>query len=287
MLAVREGKLSPLAIKRPPSVLHKPEYTEGDYGNTRREHYSDTKHFSMGLLVFSDLLPRRTLAGVKLYHISMAGGAVCLNVPVIRLAEEAEASYEKQNVPSFARWKPRMYRWEEAKEIPIAVRMATPFQRGNVCEDPERCDALEKRVEIQAKASVRNALSIWSARSVGIYHKPRRYNMLRRRYWHSPICFSIRSNVGLVEKILKEVDEPDRLCIIIRAQLNKLFLECKLSKKLLEEWSMNLQGYALGNFAKALLHAVEIETNPMPMLSNASARWYGSLNGEKKKSSSR
>ena len=31
MLAVREGKLSPLAIKRLPPVLHKPEQTQKDY----------------------------------------------------------------------------------------------------------------------------------------------------------------------------------------------------------------------------------------------------------------
>ena len=261
VLAVREGKLSPLAIKRPPSVLHKPAYTERDYETPEESTIQTQSIFDgaariLGLTTKTDAGRRET---VSYLH---TGGAVCLNVPVIRLAEEAEASYEKQNVPSFARWKPRMYRWEEAKEIPIAVRMATPFQRGNVCEDPERCDALEKKGGNPSESICPQCPVYMECQERGYLSQTEALQHAKAQILAFPNMFFNPQYVGLVEKILKEVDEPDRLCIIIRAQLNKLFLECKLSKKLLEEWSMNWQGYALGNFAKALLHAVEIEDKP-------------------------
>ena len=38
-----------------------------------------------------------------------------------------------------------MYLWKHVKDIPVEIRMATPFQRGNVCEDPERCNTLEEK----------------------------------------------------------------------------------------------------------------------------------------------
>ena len=46
---------------------------------------------------------------------------------------------------SVAHWRDRMYLWDQVKDIPVDVRMATPFQRGNVCEDPERCEAIEQK----------------------------------------------------------------------------------------------------------------------------------------------
>ena len=38
-----------------------------------------------------------------------------------------------------------MHLWDQVKDIPLDIRMATPFQHGNVCEDPERCDTLEAK----------------------------------------------------------------------------------------------------------------------------------------------
>ena len=39
-----------------------------------------------------------------------------------------------------------MHLWDQVKDIPVDLRMATPFQgRETSCEDPERCEALEKK----------------------------------------------------------------------------------------------------------------------------------------------
>jgi hypothetical protein len=65
-----------------------------------------------------------------------------------------------------------------------------------------------------------------------------------------------------VEEMLEKIDDTEPLCIVPRTKAYKLFPECKISKNVLEEWSINWNGSALGNFTKTLLHAVEIKDKP-------------------------
>ena len=44
--------------------------------------------------------------------------------------------------------------------------------------------------------------------------------------------------------------------------IEDLFLECELSKEIVEQWVDDLQGQALGNFAVALMNAIETQINP-------------------------
>ena len=65
-----------------------------------------------------------------------------------------------------------------------------------------------------------------------------------------------------VEDLLGQDDETERLCILDNVQNHELFSECSLSKHILEAWSVNWQGHALGHFSKALLNAVENTGDP-------------------------
>ena len=60
------------------------------------------------------------------------------------------------------------------------------------------------------------------------------------------------------EQILERRDGTQQLCIINVEREDQLFLECELSKTTLEQWVVNWQERALGNFAAALLNATEI-----------------------------
>ncbi len=60
-----------------------------------------------------------------------------------------------------------------------------------------------------------------------------------------------------VEELLGQDDETERLCILDNVQSHELFSECSVSKDILEAWSVNWHGHALGHFSKALLNAVE------------------------------
>ncbi|MDE0636834.1 MAG: hypothetical protein OXI43_13435 [Candidatus Poribacteria bacterium] len=62
----------------------------------------------------------------------------------------------------------------------------------------------------------------------------------------------------IAEQILERRDGTQQLCIINVTREDQLFLECELSKITLEKWVVNWKGHALGNFATALLNALEI-----------------------------
>ncbi len=148
------------------------------------------------------------------------------------------------------------------KKIPVDVRMATPFQLGNVCEDPERCDAIEEKGG-DASESICPQCSVYTTcQQRGFLSQPTSLNRAKTQIMALPELFFDPQYAETAEEILKQMDDTERLCIIDGMEAHKLFPECNLSKKVLEEWSVNWQGNALGNFAKALLHAVEIKDIP-------------------------
>ena len=183
--AVREGKLSPLAIKRPPPVLHKPEYPNEVY-ETLETKVAQVEHTFDGtsriLGVVTQVEAKRNY-GIEPYVLS--GGVICLNLPTVRLAEKTEQRLQKQNLPS------------EKIEISTIPQLFFDLQHSEV-----------------------------------------------------------------VEEMLEKIDDTEPLCIVPRTKAHKLFPECKISKNVLEEWSINWNGSALGNFTKTLLHAVEIKDKP-------------------------
>ena len=64
-----------------------------------------------------------------------------------------------------------------------------------------------------------------------------------------------------VEQLLEGDDGTQTICIVDVIREYGLFLECALSKTILEEWVVNWKDSVLGNFAIALLNAVEIRDN--------------------------
>ena len=155
-----------------------------------------------------------------------------------------------------------MYLWEQVKKIPIDVRMGTPFQLGNVCEDPERCDAFEEKGG-DARESICPQCPVYTqCQQRGFLSQASSLKRAKTQIVALPELFFDPYYADIAEQILIQMDETERLCIINRMQAYKLFPACRLSKKILEEWSVNWQGSALGNFAKALLHAVEVKDKP-------------------------
>ena len=255
--AVREGKLSPLAIKRSPSVLHKPEPANESDETPEKKPIQAQPIFDSTARILG--LTTKTDAGnQEMTSYLLNGNTICLNVPVDRLAEKAEEHFQKQNLPSFVRWKTRKHLWEQVKEIPIDVRMANPFQYGNVCEDPERCDALEQKGGNPSESICPQCPVYIECQQRGYLSQPTALQREKMQILAIPELFFNPQYTEFVEEILKQSDETERFCIIGKIQGHKLFLDCQLSKNVLEEWSVNWSGSALGNFAKALHHAVEI-----------------------------
>ena len=258
IFAVRAGELSPLAIKRPPPVLHKSENTEEHCETPEKiqDIFDGTAHI-LGLTTEGRLGKIRQIES----YVSDSG-TTCLSVPTTRLAEKIGGRHHRRNMPPPVSWKPRMHLWEQVKETPIDVRMENPFQHGNVCEDAERCDALEKKGGNPTESICPQCPVYIQCQQRGYLSQPAALQRATAQILAIPQLFFNPLYAELVEAILEQGDDTERLCIIGKPKEYKLFPKCELPKNLFEEWSVNWSGCALGNFAKALLHAVEIKDIP-------------------------
>ena len=264
MVAVREGQLSPLAIKRLPSVLYRQESARKDYGTLEKNAMEIQRIFESGVRVLGVISETAPGTDAVVESHLLNGGATCLNVPVCSLAEAAEQRYQARNLPSFARWRERMYRWDEVKEIPVDVRMANPFQGGNVCEDPERCDALEQKGGDPNESICPQCPVYTECQTRG--YLSQRLALQRAKAQLSPIyqLFFDPQLAGSFEHILELDDESARICIIDESKItaNTLFLNCGLYKNTLEKLVVHWRGNVLGHFAEALLNALEPQSEP-------------------------
>ena len=155
-----------------------------------------------------------------------------------------------------------MYLWEQVKKVPFEVRVANPFQLGNVCEDPERCDAFEEKGGDASQGICPECPVYKTCQQRGFLSQFTSLNKAKAQILSLPELFFNPLYNDIAEDILKQMDDMERLCIIDRTQVYNLFPKCKLSKEILEEWSVSWQGAALGNFSKSLLHAADIEDTP-------------------------
>ena len=259
MLAVREG-LSPLAIKRVVPILPKAESTEKVHETLEKNTIQMRRIFDSPARILG-LMASETSTGNnhEIESHLLNSGAICLNMPTSKLAEEAERHFQARNVPSVVRWKDRMHLWEQVKDIPVDVRMATPFERGNVCEDPERCDALVEKGGNPDESICPECPVYIECQDHGYLSQHLKFKHAKAQIVAIPHLFFNPQYAEVVEEILEPVDETERLCIVNESKVPDIFLKCMILKNVLEEWGANWQGNALGNFAKTLLNALEIK----------------------------
>lgn len=257
VLAVRETKLSPLAIRRPAPVLHKPEAIEKvqlKKNPVQIQRILDGTARILGLTVETDEIDNYEIES----HF-LNSSAICLSVPTAEAAEAAEQRFQEQNVPSVACWKPRMYLWDQVKDIPIDVRMATPFQHGNVCEDPKRCEILERKGGDPSESICPQCPVYTACQARGYLSQPTAFRRAKAQILTMPELLFNPQYTELAEELLGQANgTEERVYIINNLQVDDLFFRCRLSKSALEEWSVNWKGHALGNFAKTLLNALEV-----------------------------
>ncbi len=265
MLAVKEGKLSPLAVKRPPPVLYRKSETSKKTYQTLEEHATQIRSvFEKQARIIG--ISAETVPGItsEVEAYLLRGGATCLNIADPRLAEAAEQQYHALKLSSVARWRERLYRWEQVKDIPTDERMKNPFRYGNPCEDPERCGALEEKGG-NPRESICPKCPVYTECKVrGYLSQP--LILRRAKAQISPVhrLFFDPRFAETLEQILDPMDETQRICILDErdVEIGHLFLDSWLSKETLEQWSVNWHGRALGNFAKSLLSVLEIQDAP-------------------------
>ena len=259
---VREGKLSPLSIKRSTPILHKSEPTEKTSEPHEEISVLGQRAFDRNVRVLGFIPQMTSEKNREVESFLWNRDALCLTVPNAAHAAEAEQFFQQRNPGSVVRWRDRMYLWDQVKDIPVDVRMATPFQRGNVCEDPERCEALEKKGGDPSESICPQCPVYTTCQERGYLSQPSALQTNSVQIIEGLQLFLDPHYAKIVDQLIEAGDGTQPLCIInttIEHHLfYKLFLEYELSKTVLEEWSINYQGSALGNFAAALLNAAEI-----------------------------
>ena len=257
VLAVREG-LSPLSIKRPTPILQKAASSE-KVDETQEKNALQMHHvFESPARILGLILPETGAVNNYETECSLLNNSpICLSMPTPKLAEEAEHFFRAQNAPSIARWKDRMYRWNQVKDIPIDVRMAAPFEHGNVCEDPERCEALVEKGGDPSESICPQCPVYTECQARGYLSQPTALKQVKAEISDIHNLFFDPQYAHIVDEILQPVDETQRLCIIHKKRVTNLYPKYILSEQILQEWAENWQGYALGNFAKTLLNALE------------------------------
>ena len=255
---VQKDELSPLAIKRPPPVL-------GEHHNTNNDEILQRDVFQIESIFDQGVRILGVITGIGPWDKQaedsyfLNGGVISVNTPETKFAESAEQYFREQNMPSVVYWKPRTHLWEQVKDISADVRMKTPFKRGNVCEDPERCAALEEKGG-NPKESICPQCPVYEeCQQHGYLSQFRALRQAKIQMLTIPQLFFDPQYTELVAQILERDGENERLCVLNQQRTHKLFLECELSKDVMEEWTANWQNCALGNFAKTLLSALEIE----------------------------
>ena len=258
MLAVREGKLSPLAVKRPEPVLRKPEEKNKDYATLAENAVQIQRVFNQDARIIGLVAETQSAKSDAVESYVRNGGAISLKV-TDSFANEVEQRLQKQNLSSVAHWRPRNYLWEKVKEIPLEVRMATPFQRGNICEDPERCDALEEKGGHPGESICPQCPVYTECQQRGYLSQFAKLQDAKVQIFKADKLFWDPRYSEMVEKILQPVDGTERLCITDERRPDYLSTRCTVTQKTLEAWRVDWQGYALGNFADVLLNALEIK----------------------------
>ena len=263
--AVREGKLSPLAIKRPSPVLQKIEGIEKTYEPLENsvdeiQRVFDSDKRIIGLAAETDA--RRNYEVES--HL-LKGDTVAFSAD-FSIVEEAMEHFQRQNLPSIARWRNVSFLWDQVKEIPVDVRMATPFERGNVCEDPERFLALAGK-GVNARETLCPQCPVYSVcQEKGYLSQPATLQRAKTQIFGFKQTFLDIENLAVSEELLEPLDGRERLCIVSSMKTDGLFLQCGVSKDRLEEWRTNWHASALGNFAQALLNVLEIGSEPDDIL---------------------
>ncbi|MDE0088484.1 MAG: hypothetical protein OXU23_22365 [Candidatus Poribacteria bacterium] len=258
VLAVQEGKLSPLAIRRPKPILRKPEPTEKTDETHEEMGVQGQRAFERNARVLGFIRGTASEKDPEVESLLRNSEVIYLNVPSGKPAASAEQFLQKRNVESAAWWRDRMYLWDQVKDIPVDERMATPFQRGNVCEDAERCEALEEKGGNPNEIICPQCRVYTACQERGYLSQSSTLETTKAKIIEKYRLFMDPAYTKIADQLLEARDGTQSLCINNIRRANQLFPRCKLSKTTLEEWIINWQGSALGNFAMALLNAVEI-----------------------------
>lgn len=252
---VQQQKISPLAIKRPKTTLKKlPDQTD-EHNTFSKEDIQDFLNGDTRILVlqFDSIFEQNNL----IKSILSENTTLRLNVEHEHLVEKVEEHCNDTNQQNFARFKPRMHLWEKVKYIPIDERVKNPFKNGNVCEDAQRCDTLERKGGDPNIHICPHCPVYTTCQKEGYLAQHLLLQQAKVQVLTDTQLFFTSESTHAERHILKQVDKTDRLNIILEPIVQSQTNTAELSIQRLQEWIVNWRGEVLGNFANFLMNAFQ------------------------------
>ncbi len=251
---VRTTNLSPLTIKRPATILKKQTNPTEKQKHFNQQDCQDLLNGDTRILVIqADTFHQ---LNNLIQSILSNGTPICLNVEPDHLVEKVEEHFKDKKI-NFTRLKPRMHLWEKVKNIHINQRMQNPFKHGNVCEDAERCDTLERKGGDPNIHICPHCPVYTTCQEKGYLSQPLQLQQAQTQLLTDTQLFFNSDSINSDSQLMKNVDNTDRLYILHQPNVTSQTTICELFIERLQEWIVNWRGEALGNFANFLMNAFE------------------------------
>ncbi|RKU25370.1 hypothetical protein C6497_16040 [Candidatus Poribacteria bacterium] len=252
---IRQQKLSPLTIKRPKTTLKKQPNQTDQLKTFSKNDIQDFLNSNTHILVLqTDTFPQYN----KLIKTILSDNTpVCLNVEHERLVDMVEEHFKDTNTQNFARFKPRMHLWEKVQNIPIDERMKHPFKNGNVCEDAQRCDTLERKGGDPNIHICPHCPVYTTCQKDGYLAQHQLLQKTKVQLLTDTQLFFSSESTNSETQRLKQLDNTQRLNILLEPIIQNQTNTAELSIKRLQEWILNWRGEVLGNFANFLMNAFQ------------------------------
>ena len=261
--AVREGLISPLDLCKPADPL--PKERPGRVLQTLEQNANEiAKAFEQSVRVVG--LRAGTGEGKTEQAVSFAvsGGSVAMSLNTTPLAEQVYSRFDRAETHAFL-WRSRWFGYgssESEKQqvalIPVRERIRK-FERGDVlCIKPHLCKKAQDQgvpapitvcstCEVQAECRSNRYLS-----QTPIAQSAQVLCITQRKLFLDPL------HRGFFRE-LSQGQPSDRVCVIDEAKAHELFIECSLSKAVLQQWVIDWSGELLGDFAEQVLTMLEVK----------------------------
>ena len=250
MQAIREGNLSPLAIKRPGPVLTKQVHSEPEFFDIADILETDARVIGIetGL--------RHPEKNREIERAFLEKEPLLLSMPTIEYCKKADQYWTVEGFSIGAMWQPNHLEYV-IKDVPLDELLKHPFARGNLCIDSKRYKAL------YLKGGNSNHI-ICPKCPVHEECLESGFHSQRKKVSGADVCITEYKIRQVLTDPLWDYsgdyffDDRDRVCIVSDMYASDLFVAYGLSVKWLEEWIQYWECSVLGDFAHAMLNAIRI-----------------------------
>ncbi len=259
--AVREGLISPLelrgAAKPLPVEKERPERVLQTLEDNATE---IAKAFKQTVRVVG--LRAGTGEGKTEQAVSFAvnGGSVAMNLNTTPLAEQVYSRFDQAETHAFL-WRSRWFGYSEGNKTPVNLiplrQRIRAFERGDLlCIKPHLCKNAQDQ-GIPAPVAVCATCEVQSkCRSDGYLSQTPIAQSAQVLCIAQPKLFLDPLHRGFFRE-LSRGQSSDRVCVIDEAKAHDLFIDCSLSKAVLQQWIRDWEGEKLGDFAAQVIDTLE------------------------------